>query len=125
MSIRDTTLEINACFERFVSVCTRALSCWIIEAFSEGILVTHFLSSIPPICRDDPAAESAGGATKKTSKLAAFLSTNKAENHVPVFGVDDAADGDHDKGEERLCESAGCTNRAVENLGVCPSHTKR
>lgn len=81
-----------------------------------------------PCFRDCPASENDDG-PRKFSKLEAFLSTNKAENHIPTFGprerdADGAADCDPD-GEGRECKVFGCSNRAVQNVGVCPMHTKR
>lgn len=95
----------------------------------------------PPPSRDAPAEEDdnndAGVAAtpspppapaKKASKFAAFLSANKAESHIPTFGQDkenDAEEGAGGKETGRVCNVAGCNNRAVENVAVCAIHTKR
>lgn len=62
----------------------------------------------------------------KASKFAAFLSANKAERHVPTFAQgQDEEDNVDGQTEGRVCKVEGCDNRAVENVAVCPMHTKR
>ncbi|CAN0043368.1 unnamed protein product [Ectocarpus sp. 6 AP-2014] len=63
----------------------------------------------------------------KASKFAAFLSANKAEKHVPTFaqGQDQEEENMDGQTEGRVCKVEGCDNRAVENVAVCPMHTKR
>lgn len=83
--------------------------------------------------RSRPAADNANGENDNgpPSKLAAFLSTNRASSHVPADGPDavdseGVEDGDGGEGgEERKCSVDGCSNRAVQSVGVCPVHTKR
>lgn len=77
-----------------------------------------------------PAAAAAATATApKASKFAAFLSANKAESHIPTFGQpEEAGDAEGTEAEEgggRVCKVDGCDKRAVENVAVCPMHTKR
>lgn len=83
-----------------------------------------------------PAPSSPAKAATPTSKFAAFVSANKAESHIPTFGsVEGQEEGsdDGDGGGEggpagglgRVCKVHGCDKRAVENVAVCPMHTKR
>lgn len=85
--------------------------------------------------RDQSASHTNGG-RDGASKLAAFLSSNKAESHIPTFGVEEGegggggeGDGDCEDGGggggEGQCKVDGCSNRAVHKVGVCPVHTKR
>ncbi|CAN0171656.1 unnamed protein product [Scytosiphon promiscuus] len=65
---------------------------------------------------------------KKASKFAAFLSANKAESHIPKFGQGKESENQGEAGGKetgRVCNVAGCDNRAVENVAVCAIHTKR
>lgn len=80
--------------------------------------------------RDRPGSEETNGGPRRSSKLAAFLSTNKAEKHIPTFeaGLGDEIYADNEDGgggEERPCKFEGCMNRSVHNVDVCPMHTKR
>lgn len=102
-------------------------------------------SLVFPSCRDDAAQEEEEGeevdvatgpqsaqapaAAAPKSKFAAFVSANKAESHIPTFGQPEegidqgGASGEEDGG--RVCKVQGCSKRAVENVEVCPVHTKR
>ncbi|CAM9781535.1 unnamed protein product [Pylaiella littoralis] len=75
------------------------------------------------------SAQAPAAAAAPKSKFAAFVSANKAESHIPTFGQPEegidqgGASGEEDGG--RVCKVQGCSKRAVENVEVCPVHTKR
>eukprot|EP00903_Cladosiphon_okamuranus_P010281 g9733.t1 len=86
----------------------------------------------PAPAHAEPASSSPG---KATSKLAAFLSSNKGESHIPSFALmgeqgkgsdaEGGGEGGAAAGAWRVCKVHGCNNRAVENVAVCATHTKR
>lgn len=78
--------------------------------------------------RGGSASPDETGEPRKPSKLAAFLSTNKAESHLPTFtegGVEETGDGGGGATNGRLCKVQGCFNQAVQDVAVCPVHARR